>query len=118
MYYVGICPQCEEGLLGIRVCDDQTVVLCDECDALWLSPPEKDAPPATLRADPPCPSCGDPLWGEQAHWADRKQVESVGWWSHIAGEAGNRDESGGTRTPDRIRPLADSSDLESTESAE
>lgn len=117
MYYVGICSQCEQGLLGIRVCDDQTLVLCDECDALWLGPPVDDAPPAVLTADPFCPGCGESLWGEQAHWADREEIEAAGWWRFVAGEAGDRTEPGGTRNPDRIDPLAETDDPESTESS-
>ena len=109
MYYVGLCPRCEEGLLGIRVCDSQANILCDECDALWTNPQHIDGVPFMVQADPPCPECGQSLWGKQAHWADRREVESVNWWSNVIGEAGDRSESGGPRTPDRIDPLADHS---------
>jgi len=105
MYYVGICPQCEEGLLGIRVCGAQSVVLCDECDALWSQPLAEDNQPLMMQADPPCPECGASLWDEQAHWAERLEVENTGWWGQVVGEAGERDEPGGPRTPDRIDPL-------------
>ncbi len=112
MYYVGICPLCEEGLLGIRICSAQFMVLCDECDALWSHPPEEGDPPVLVQADPPCPECGESVWSEQAHWATRLEVETSGWWGHVVGEAGERDEPGGPRTPDRIDPLVQTPDDE------
>ena len=80
-------------------------MLCDECDALWFEPPGKSAQPVSVKADPPCPECGEPLWNESSHWADRCEVEDIGWWDRVVGEAGNRDEPGGPRTPDRVDPL-------------
>lgn len=105
MYYVGLCPLCKEGLLGIRICGALPLVLCDECDALWLSPPDVDEPPLILRADPDCPECGRSVWEEPAHWADRQEVENAGWWGLVAGEAGDREESGGPRTPEGVDPV-------------
>ncbi|MCA9110702.1 MAG: hypothetical protein KDA52_12185 [Planctomycetaceae bacterium] len=105
MYYVGLCPLCEEGLLGIRICGSQAWVLCDECDALWANPPHENEEPLIVQADPRCPDCGHSLWNEPAHWADRQEVTDAGWWENVAGEAGEREESGGPRTPDRIDPL-------------
>jgi hypothetical protein len=41
MFYVSTpCPACGEGLLGFQMCSDgKTIVLvCDECDAVYLRP--------------------------------------------------------------------------------
>jgi hypothetical protein len=40
MHYVGSCPCCGQGLLGIRICCEQGMglVVCEECEAIWVHP--------------------------------------------------------------------------------
>lgn len=84
MYHVGSCPICGDGLRGIRVCCGELVVVCDECDALWSSPALTDR--ISTSADPVCSHCNKSLWGDQARWARRQDVETAGWWPDVAGE--------------------------------
>lgn len=81
MYDVGPCPICGEGLRGVRICCGQPVIVCDECDAVWSSPSLSDRISTT--ADPVCQICGRSLWGDQARWASREEIEAAGWWSQV-----------------------------------
>ncbi len=93
---IGFCPICGGGLCGIRICgvDDagtdarfaQTgsdaphgLVICDECDAIWLEPDLTTAHQYPSAEDSRCPLCSLPLWGNQSRWADAVDIESLGW---------------------------------------
>lgn len=80
-YDVGPCPICGQGLRGVRICCGQPIVVCDECDAVWSSPSLSDRVATT--SDPRCESCGQSLWGDQARWATREEIEAAGWWSQV-----------------------------------
>jgi hypothetical protein len=85
MYYVDQCPICEAGLRGFRTCPQgHVVVLCDECEAVWISPygngPLFSAPPATH-----CPQCGSDLFDSHAHWSDTQEIGAAGWQDSVAG---------------------------------
>lgn len=87
MFYIGFCPVCGEGLLGIRVCAGQGhgVVLCDECDAIWKT---IELVEPTFSSDPDlrCPECGADLAQPPARWATRDEIEQLGWGDAIIGE--------------------------------
>ncbi len=107
MWYVGFCPACGQGTVGIRICGSghHAVALCDECDAIWRSP-ELDAP-ATYAEQPglPCPECGTSLLNRPAHWATRDEVQRIGWQDAILGEAPALGESPpGRQAPGRQAP--------------
>lgn len=88
MFYVGTCPFCEQGRLGVRICNKagDAVILCDECDAMWLSP-EINAPPAfPEQPNLPCPCCPGNLTDDPAHWASFGEIYQKGWISAVKGE--------------------------------
>lgn len=84
---VAQCPICDGGLCGVRVCsgDDPTeatpakgFVMCDECEAVWLTPDVTSEHIYVDLEDPICPICHAGLWST-THWADRSEVELLGW---------------------------------------
>jgi hypothetical protein len=81
MYYIGFCPTCGTGPLGLRTCGScgAVVVVCDECDSAW---PDSDvsATPATRGAETlPCPHCEADLYSEPAHWSTLEEIEAAEW---------------------------------------
>lgn len=88
MYYVGICRVCGQGLLGVRICcDDQIgLVVCEECEAIWLEPSCTGPPLFAESADSLCPRCGRPLWEPPSHWATLDEVERLSWLDAVRGQ--------------------------------
>ncbi|KAA5543834.1 hypothetical protein FYK55_11740 [Roseiconus nitratireducens] len=87
MHSVAMCPICQAGLCGIRICtgDDPLVpaprggfLLCDECEAIWMSPDVTTAHHYPSSESPECPICHGDLWGNSV-WADNQQIQSLGW---------------------------------------
>src|SRR3954468_24330151 len=97
LHVEGICPFCHGGSVGFGPCSDgKTIVLmCDECEALWLDPEHRTA------ADILFPHSGSfevpglevSIGGDRAGWATRAEVESAGWREHVAGETSALGES-------------------------
>ena len=88
MYYIGSCPVCEQGDLGIRICSGlgHGIVLCDECDAMWLGP-ELSCPPFFLNTpEMPCIHCGASLIQPPARWASWDEVQQLGWQTAVGGQ--------------------------------
>lgn len=85
--YVGFCPVCGQGLLGVRMCssDAHAVVMCLECDATWLDRALKEAPLFPRQPDLPCPNGDGWLRLEPSHWADAEEVAKVGWTDAVVG---------------------------------
>lgn len=55
------------------------LVVCDECEAIWLSP---DTETDHIYPDPEnarCPICHDALWGQSSHWASMSEISELGW---------------------------------------
>lgn len=84
LHSVDVCPVCGCGLCGIRICGfgtDQAhgLIVCDECEALWVEP--DTCTPHVFRdaENPCCPICGEALWGEQSRWANRDDLVQLGW---------------------------------------
>lgn len=90
MYYVGICPFCEQGNLGIRICSKEgdVVILCDECDALWLSIDLKSKPLFPEQPNLPCPCCKGNLSDDPARWANFGEIYIKDWIHLVKGETG------------------------------
>ncbi|WP_298869096.1 hypothetical protein [uncultured Gimesia sp.] len=88
MYYIGTCPFCEQGNLGVRICSkiEHTVILCDECDALWLSPEITEKPVFLEEPNLPCPNCLGNLTDAPARWSSLGEIFMRGWISAIKGE--------------------------------
>ncbi|VAX38407.1 hypothetical protein MNBD_PLANCTO02-1413 [hydrothermal vent metagenome] len=89
MYYIGFCSSCGGGVLGVRICGEGDVVaLCDECDALWLSPVLKNSPQFPEQPDLPCPYCRQSLIKTPARWAttdDLALPQNKHWRESILG---------------------------------
>lgn len=111
MYYLGECPVCSTGPLGLRRCGrcGGIVVLCDECDSVWPDA-EWDRPPEPLSGeDLPCPHCGSSLLAPNASWATREEIEASDWLPAAIDERGLELQEGRAFTPRRNEPDADSS---------
>jgi hypothetical protein len=85
MFFVDEGPICEGGLRGFRTCaQGHVVVLCDECEAMWIGPagsgPLFGAPHAVC-----CPECGSNLFDSPAHWSDTQEIAAAGWQDFVAG---------------------------------
>lgn len=93
---IGFCPICGGGLCGIRICSGDGadgeadrarsspgpthgLVVCDECEAMWLEPDLGTAHQYPAIEDARCPICSAPLWGPCGRWASRDEIESLGW---------------------------------------
>lgn len=88
MYYVGTCSCCGQGLLGIRICcDDETgLILCDECEAIWLHPSCPGSPLFPQPPDSACPRCHRPIWDPPAHWATQPEIDRLDWNDYVQGD--------------------------------
>ena len=83
------CPICGAGTQGFRLCCDKKtiVVMCDECDSVWLDASHVTASeavyPDSARLLIPNLKCGV---GMGSRWATREEIERTGWGHLIAGE--------------------------------
>ena len=105
MLHAGTCPVCDQGVRGVRVCRDHAVVLCDECESVWLDPDASQPPLAPPVPDLPCPVCRNPLYGPQTSWASKEQVDDLGWSAAVEGEVDAREPAGAVPPPLRVAVL-------------
>jgi hypothetical protein len=90
LYVTETCPVCTAGNIGFRRCSDGVtiVLMCDECDSVWLDPARRSSAdalaPATFSFEVPGTACA--VGRGQAGWATRAEVERAGWLAHVAGE--------------------------------
>lgn len=85
-YSVAACPVCGGGLCTVRVflapdgSLDHGLVVCDECEAIWLQP---DVAVRHVYVDPEAPTSpisGQPLYDRHAsRWAEWSDIESLHW---------------------------------------
>jgi hypothetical protein len=96
MFIATDCPLEENGQVGFRLCSDEKtmVLMCDECDAVWLRPDLIDLDHAIYPQQPHflignenC-SIKKPL----SHWATQQEIEKCGWAEFIQREAKALDE--------------------------
>lgn len=80
---LGPCPVCEGGQCRVRWCGGATpalpIVLCDECDAYWVSP---DFTGGHGFLDAESGRVGESnwyAWGDEARWATADEVTLLGW---------------------------------------
>lgn len=93
---IDFCPLCGGGLCGIRICGIQRdnlseqdanvssesphgLVVCDECDAIWLEPDLTTAHHYPDVENAKCPVCHDALWGANSRWANREDLILLQW---------------------------------------
>ena len=110
---IDYCPICGGGLCGIRICglsSDSSVsdspvlgrrgdnihglIVCDECEAIWLDP---NVSTDHLYPDPVhalCPVCRDPLWGDNSRWASHADIEALGWSDQVNHDLDIRSDEG------------------------
>lgn len=91
---VRFCPICGGGLCGIRLCTGDSeadrnllpphgLIVCDECEAIWLEPDLASDHQYADAVDTRCPICCQPLWGEAGRWADMKDIGTLGWTAAV-----------------------------------
>ncbi len=91
------CPfEGSYGQIGFLLCSDQQtiVLMCDECNQIWLSPDAVDVEHA-LFVEPPAflvPGFDYSIQSPLARWATRSEVISYGWSAYIRGEGNALDE--------------------------
>ncbi|NND96711.1 MAG: hypothetical protein HKN47_05210 [Pirellulaceae bacterium] len=92
---IDFCPICGGGLCGIRVCgipphetgsavvtqydSAHGLVVCDECEAIWLAPDVTTDHQYPAPDDASCPICDAALWGETSRWANSSDIAAIGW---------------------------------------
>lgn len=85
-----VCPICGGGSIGFRRCGGITklVLMCDECDAVWLEPTETSAASALFPEGPDfrVPGCTFTVGGTGARWATWDEVAAAGWKEYVKGE--------------------------------
>lgn len=86
LHSVGYCPVCGAGLCGVRICQSDRphgIIVCDECEAIWLQPDLASEHQYANAEDARCPVCQQPLWGSSARWANREDLQTLGWQDHV-----------------------------------
>ncbi len=93
---IDFCPVCGGGLCGIRICgvdnrsrdelfaitastEPHGLIVCDECEAIWLEPDICTSHQYTDIEHPKCPICQASLWGASSRWANAGDIELLNW---------------------------------------
>lgn len=84
--HIGECPFCVNGLVRVRSCksdgnDRHLYALCDECEAMWLTPSTSDEKHFPDAETPQCPICSASLFGDSARWAIPADLKGSDWES-------------------------------------
>jgi hypothetical protein len=59
------------------------LIVCDECEAIWLDP---DVSSDHVYPDPTnslCPVCGQSLWSDCSRWANDGDIAALGWTNAV-----------------------------------
>lgn len=92
---VAHCPICEGGLCSVRAFFENDItrtsekpshglILCDECEAIWLQPNVQGVHLYADSESPLDPITGKPLYDPRSsRWANTKDVESLRWSDKI-----------------------------------
>ncbi len=92
--YAGNCPVCECGLRRVRVTRTpegrlQGFVMCDECEATWLTPDITSPYRFPDPDDPRSPVADVSLYGPQSHWATLDEVRDLQWLDQVTIDLGD-----------------------------
>ena len=95
----GYCPICGTGSVGFRRCSrsEAVVLMCDECESIWLDPEEIDrdhvhyvsAPGFAVEALQDCS-----VKAPESRWATESEIAQQGRAAHIDGEVRSPSEGG------------------------
>src|SRR5581483_9602336 len=92
MYYAtALCPVCKGGAVGFRKCSDCStlVLVCDECDAVWLRPdgitPETAVFPSSPEFRIEALDCSIGT-GSGSRWATLEEIRAAQQEAFVAGE--------------------------------
>lgn len=91
MFYIdSTCPICGTGTRGFRLCSDEAsiVIMCDECEAIWLDVERVEASNAVY-AEPPeyqLPGRSCSIAKPRSRWATRPEIDASGWGHLVDGE--------------------------------
>jgi hypothetical protein len=91
MFYMeGHCGFCRHGDVGFQRCSDglTIVLMCDECDAVWLDPAHRETAQALIPSMATSELPGTPyaVAGGAAGWATLAEIEKAGWQAYVYGE--------------------------------
>jgi hypothetical protein len=106
--HIGECPVCVNGLCRVRTCTVEAgsahfYAMCDECEALWLTPNTDTPFSFPDSCDPKCPICQQDLYGQQAHWSLADELRGSEWMSNAIFDVPNPD----SLAPDSLATLDD-----------
>jgi hypothetical protein len=99
---IDFCPICGGGLCGIRIVGDDSaanddgaqlknsplseamppphgLIICDECEAIWLEPDVSTVHQYPDLENAVSPISGQPIWGRGSRWATMEDIETLGW---------------------------------------
>lgn len=87
---VSSCPICGGGLCGVRAFFDASsrlthgLIVCDECEAIWLQPKTDGVHVYADPESPECPISGEGLYDRNvSRWANEEDVAALGWFGEI-----------------------------------
>lgn len=90
---VSSCPICRDGLCGVRAYFDSSgelahgLVVCDECEAIWLQPDTGGVHVYAAPESPRCPISGVGLYDRVfSRWANEDDIVALGWSAAIEPE--------------------------------
>jgi hypothetical protein len=83
-----LCPICNHGSIGFRKCKDghTLVMVCDECDSVWLGPTKVSAKEAIYTIAPEFIVPGTDCSLIDSRWAEKDEIIEAGWAEFIGGE--------------------------------
>lgn len=96
LIYAGQCPVCESGLCRVRICGiteghPHGLVICDDCEAIWMSPDLSGPHYYSDPVHPVSPVDGDAIWSDQNRWATPDDIGQLGWYGQVTIEPPNGD---------------------------
>lgn len=121
--FVAHCPICGGGVCGIRICglissetepqrgregdgEIHGLVICDQCEAIWVEPDVETVHQYASVLDARCPTCGEPLGDLKSGWASRSDIQTLGWQIAVTGSLNESQDNQDRRgTPDNLGGL-------------
>ena len=103
--HIGECPFCVNGLVRVRSCHEENndlhlYALCDECEAIWLTPSTEDERIFPDPEQPVCPCCSGELYGSCSRWATAEDLADSEWQAQVIFTVPSESEPPESLTPD------------------